>query len=268
VAMTSHPLPTLFLVCLVGLGACTNSPSYLEPQQALEVGILPDPANPGETIGEAATTLFLPIRPETPEEQMERLDRMATLGVNVPIVLVRELDIAIEWTIKNLSDTDGEARILINGGNEYFVYVPLNFVFDPDEDEEPPPLLGNVPILVPAGKTVSGVFREDQVREAALDLELITRGGLNPFAALLEPHDDLRGLTDANGMSVPVTAFGHIVQYDIVFRADQHMVLEYAIRIRDEDEILHELLLDAPAGEVITFAPTIFVPPPPVAALP
>lgn len=251
------------LVAPVGLVACTNSPSYLEPRQALEVGILPDPANPEELLGEAIATTTLPIRLETPEEQMARAARMTELGVEVPVVGIDDLDIAIEWTVKNLSDVDAEARILINGGNELFAYVPVNFVIDPEEDEEPPPLLGNVPILVPAQGTVSGVFREDQVREAAVDLELITRGVTNPFAALLQYHNEVRELTDANGLTVPLDAFGHLVQYNFIFRGDQHLVLEYEIRVRDEAEILHERLLDAPAGEQIAFNPMIYVPPPP-----
>jgi hypothetical protein len=261
--MISHPLRALLSLCLVGLVACTNSPSYLEPRQALEVGILTDPEDPNAFLDATATTT-LPIRLETMEEQRARAARMAELGgVDVPVVGLGDLDIAIEWTIKNLSDDDAEARILINGGNELFVYEPLNFVIDPEEDEEPPPLLGNIPIMVPAQGTVSGVFREDQVREAAVDLELITRGVTNPFAALLQFHDDVRELTDETGRPVPLGAFGHLVQYNFIFRGNQHMVLEYEIRVRDEADILHELLLDAPMGERITFNPMVYVPPPP-----
>lgn len=258
--MTPRPL---LLLCLAGLVACTNSPSYLEPRLALEVGI-PDPGDPEGVVQEATAQTFLPIRLETMEEQEARADRMAALGgVDVPVVSLEDLDVAIEWTIKNLSDEEGEARILINGGNELFAYVPTNFVIDPEEDEEPPPLLGNVPITVPPQGTVSGVFREDQVREAAVDLELITRGQSNPFAALLTFSHEVRELTDAMGRTVPLSAFGHLVQYDVIFRGNQHMVLEYEIRVRDQADILHELLLEAPEGERIAFMPMVFVPPPP-----
>jgi hypothetical protein len=261
--MTSHSLRALPPLCVFGLVACTNSPSYLEPRLALEVGI-PNPDVPDEVIGEATVSTTLPIRFETMEEQMERAARMAELGgVDVPIVGLGDLDIAIEWTIKNLSDTEAEARILINGANELFEYDPMVFVIDPDEDEPPPPLLGNVPITVPAQGTVSGVFREDQVREAAVDLELITRDDLNPFAALLQYHDDVRELSDAMNRTVPLDAFGHLVRYDFIFRGNQHLVLEYEIRVRDEADILHELLLEAPMSEQITFTPMPYVPPPP-----
>lgn len=259
--MMSRPLRALPL-CLLGLTACTNSPSYLEPREALEVGILRDPENPNRFL-DATATITLPIREETMEEQMERLARMEELGgVEVPVVRLDDLDIAIEWTIKNLADSPGEARILINGGNEFFAYVPTNFVVDPEEDEEPPPLLGNVPIRVRAQGTVSGVFREEQVREAAVDLELITRGQSNPFAALLQFYDQ-EPITDAEGRTVPRSALAHMVQFDLVFRGNQHMVLEYEIRVRDSAGILHERLLDAPAGETIMFMPMVYEPPPP-----
>lgn len=260
----SHPiLRALLPVWLAGAGACTNTPDYIAPREALEVGIA-DPNAPDEVISEATTQIFLPVRLETMDEAMERAAVAMELGVDVPFVDIDDLSISIEWTIKNLADEAGEARIHVNGGNERFVYVPDNFVVDPEEDEPPPPLLGNVPIEVPAGAAVSGVFREDQLVEAAIDLELITRGAVNPFAALLQFHGDQDQLTDENGMTVPRSAFGHLVQYDLRFLADQHMVLEYEIRARDHARILHERLLDAPAGETTEFMPEVFVPPPPM----
>ncbi|HET6612406.1 MAG TPA: hypothetical protein VFG83_10465, partial [Kofleriaceae bacterium] len=152
----------------------------------------------------------------------------------------------------------------INGANERYAYVPEAFVFDPEEDEEPPPLLGGIPIAVPAQSTVSGVFREDQVREAALDLELITRSGENVFQALLVEDEELSEITAENGGPVPVGVTSSLVRFDIDFSATEHMVLEYAVRVRDFRGIVHDLLLDAPAGELSQFAPMDFAPPPPV----
>jgi hypothetical protein len=255
--MTSHLPRVLWPVWLAGISACTNSPTYVEPREALEVG-LPDPAAPGETIDIDTTQFFLPIRLETMQEQMERAAQATELGLAadaVPFVGLDDLEISIEWTIKNLSDTDGTARIQINGANELFVYVPSFYVIDPEEDEEPPPLLGTIPTPVRAGDAISGVFREDQLREAAIDLEQVTRGLVNPFAAILDYDADLEEIDDPEGPVVPRAAFGHLVQYDIIFTADQHMVLEYDLRIRDEAEILHERLLDAPDGELTVFMP-------------
>lgn len=268
--MTSHLQRVLWPVWLAGIGACTNAPTYVQPREALEVG-LPDPAQPGDTIDIDTTQLVLPIRLETMQEQMERAALATELGnITVPFVGLDDLDISIEWTIKNLSDTDGTARIQINGANELFVYVPEYYVIDPEEDEVPPPLLGTIPTPVRAGDTISGVFREDQLREAAVDLELVTRGLVNPFAAILAYHADLSEVTPPDGMTVPREAFGHLVQYDLIFTANQHMVLEYGVRIRDQAEILHERVLEAPDGELTMFAPQTPppLPLPPMAGLP
>lgn len=246
------------LAAIAATSACTNAPTYVEPGEALEVGI------PDTEIVEATTTIVLPIRPENMYELEQRARLAANLGVEVPIVTVEDISVSIEWTVKNLSDSDGSARIHVNGGNESFLYVPANFVIDPEEDEEPPSLLGNIPIPVPALGTVSGVFREDQIREAAIDMELITRGGYNPFAALLQYNGDLTEIMAPDGTVLPEVAFAQLVQYDLRFQANQHMVLEYDIRVRDHQGILHELLLDAPAGETIPFAPVEFQPPPPM----
>jgi hypothetical protein len=101
-------------------------------------------------------------------------------GVEVPYVVVGDLDVSIEWTARNLDPEPGQLRILVNGASPFFAYEPSLLVVDPEEDPTPPPLLGDVPIDVPALGEVSGVFREDQLREASIDLELITRGQPQP----------------------------------------------------------------------------------------
>ncbi|GAB4513851.1 MAG: hypothetical protein Tsb0020_32210 [Haliangiales bacterium] len=250
------------LAASLATASCINTPDYIGPEQAIEVGI-PDPAMPDMQLTQATAQVFLPVRLETADEAMARAAQTADLGVEVSYVSLDDFDIAIEWTIKNLSDEDGTARVQVNGANERFIYVPDLFVIDPDEDEPPPPLIGNVPIEVPAEGVVSGVFREDELREAAIDLELITRGAINPFAAILDYHADVKSFPDEAGAEVPQSAFGHLVQYDIILIGDRHMVLEYNIRIRDQSDLLHPLLLDAPAGELTEFMPVEFVPPPP-----
>jgi hypothetical protein len=264
------------LVAIVGLGlavgvaGCADDPQYIDPQQNMEVGV--DPTMAGMP---ATATVTLPIELETDKDAMDRATLAAQLGVDVPYVRIGDMAVSLEWTVKNLSDTDGVAFIDVNGGNEYFTYVPLNFVIDPEEDETPPPLMGHIPIDVPAGGQVSGVFREDEVREASIDLELITRGGMNPFAALLTNNADLTEYqptapidptmpdlgTMPVGNPIPIEAFGQIVEFDLAFTATGHMVMEYDVRVRDYRGVLHPDLLDAPAGELTMFAPAVYAPP-------
>lgn len=257
-------------LALVGVAACAEDPVYLDPRQNLEVGV-----DPTMMDVPATASITLPIGLEKPEDATVRAQMATDFGVDVPYVRVGDLAVSVEWTIKNLDTNPGLARVRLNGGNEYWDYVPTNFVIDPEEDEEPPPLLGNIPTMVPASGTVSGVFREDELREASIDLELITRGGMNPFAAVLQSHAHLTSYQPTTpidptmpdlgtmpvGNPIPIAAFGQIVKLDMSFVADRHMVMEYAVRIRDLRGIVHDQLLDAPAGELTTFDPQPYEPP-------
>jgi len=261
----------LLVTAIAGLAAaCQEDPQYVQAPMAIES----DPANPmGVTM-----TLTLPIELESRTDADERTALATELGMppdQVPYVRVDDFDVSVEYAITNLSDQDGQAFVDINGGNQFFFYVPEDFVVDPEEDEPPPPLMGGFPINVRAGRTVADVVREDEVREASIDLELITRGGLHPFAALLEIHEDVTEWqpvapidpmdpaagTMPVGTPISVRAFGQIVRFDVVFTASQPMRLEMDVRIRDHRNILHPRLLDAPAEEIVMFAPMQYTPP-------
>lgn len=242
-------------LCIALAAACSADPQYLTPAEALEVGA------PGTEVTEATTMVVLPVRIEEADEAMERAELAAELGVMVPYVRREDLDISLEWSVRNLSEERGQARILLNGANEYFTYVPEAFVVDPEEEEVPPPLAGDVPILVEPRSTVSGVLREDQLAEGALDLELITRSGLNPFTALLQVHEEL-GAIGSGGVEIPIDVTANLIRLDITFTADRHMVMEYAVRVRDHrrPNLIHEDGLAADPGELTGFAPADFAP--------
>lgn len=286
----------LALLGVVGVGAlagCTDDPQYIQPDVAIEVGV-------GMDMGIGTVTLNLPydlaVLTTDTDYQTERAELLATLNAQleadgapaialdqISLVRLDQLDISLEWSITNLSDEDGQARIHVNGGNQFFYYLPINFVVPaaPGEDEEPPPppLAGDIPINIAAGGSIGGVFREDQLRESALDLELITRGAINPFRALLTVHEDivLRSTADvpfiqadpenpvAPPAPIPLGAFGHFVRFDITFVSDRHMRLDFSVRVRDHRGLLHDELLGAPLAELMEFAPVEFVPAPPPA---
>jgi hypothetical protein len=255
------------------LCACAEDPEYVDPKQNLEVGI--DPTMMGMP---AQATVTLPIRLPIQKD----LDLAAALqakypNIMIPYVRVDDLSVEVEWSVKNLSDKDGLAFVDLNGANEFFAYVPLAFVVDPEEDPTPPPLAGHVPIHVAAGATITGVVREDELREASIDLDMITRGHTNPFAALLQQSGDITEFqptelidptmpdlgTRPVGDPIPKAAWAQIVRVDMAFTADQHMVMEYDVRVRDHRGLLHKDLLDAPAGELQAFMPADYAPPPP-----
>jgi len=284
----------LLLVTFGALGAagCTQDPVYVPAPDQIEV----DPENPldPENPNLATATMDLPYDlaylTEDAAYLRDRVDRLRAINAALeaasqapladdqyPLVRLDQLEIEIEWAIENLSDDPGQARIHVNGANPYFSYVPANFIVPAapgdEEDPPPPPLSGDIPIDVAGRQVLTGVFREDQLREAAIDLEIVTRGGVNPFAAMLSIHEDIENVLDVpyipvdpeNPMpptlSLPIDAFAHFVRFDLSFVADQHMVLTYTIRVRETEPLLHDELLDAPAAELMLFMPAEYVPP-------
>lgn len=244
--------------------ACAEDPQYLRREQVLEVdGNNVDPAL-------ATDSIDLPVRLETEDEAMERAEFQELAGdIPVPLLALEDMSLSIEWTLKNLSDQEGTARIHINGSTESATYVPLAFVIDPLRDDEPPPLIGDSPITVPANAVVTGVFREDQTREAAIDISLIGDAALNPFAAILQEHDFIDDLVgDGGPLVLPAELrdraeelIPHMVGFDLLLESNRHMILEYTVRVRDHSDMLHELLLEAPTEELTGFSPAAIAPP-------
>jgi hypothetical protein len=251
----------LHLAITIALASgCTTDPRYVHPDDGIEASVA------GSDVNTATAQLTLPVRWENDEEFADREDLEEELGTMVSQVRLPDFDISVEWTIENFSDQTGIARLHLNGANEFFAYVPLLCVVDPDDEEVPPPLLGDIPLEVEPGEKIRGVFREDQLLEAAIDLELITRGGINPFAAVLEHHEETQEFTDTTGALIPRRAFSQIIRLDITLIASEHMRLEYAVRVRDHrsPRLLHPEGRAADPGDLVEFAPADFTPPAPV----
>lgn len=278
---------SLGLVAWLGAG-CADDPTYITPPVGSNFSLEVDSA--AET-PPPAVMVNLPFRLEKPEEAMAREALAAQLQYpadQIPLVRLDDVDLSIEWSIKNLQDCDGQARFQINGGNQYFIYDPGAFVTDPNDPNVrvPPPLIGNMaPTEVPAGAVVTGVFREDQIREAAIDLELITRANVNPLRALYQidknredmeiymlvpnPDDpDLPPIEQPTGMFIPKEAWGQLTEFSMNFTAQNldpacgsaHMVLEWEFRARDHRGLVHDHGMDADPAELTAFAPATYTP--------
>jgi hypothetical protein len=261
----------------VSLAACANDPVYIPAPDTLDGG--EDDGMGGATVG--TSSLQLPIKKETAADAKTRAALAAKLKVDVPYVKVGDLEVEIEWNIRNLDDTPGEAKIQLNGANELFSYDPTLIVLDPGDDEAPPTpgLGGDVPIEVPAKSAVAGLFTEDQLREASIDLDQITRGNVSPFRATLTisknaqnfqpmtppmPGDEMYMQTPV-GDPIPRDAFAQMTRIDLVFKPTTHMTLQYNVRVRDLRGIMHDLLLTAVTekpDELATFDPMVYAPQP------
>ena len=263
-----------FVLLAASLAGCANDPLYIPGPMAIEAGMPDTMGQP--TPGKASVQL--PIKTETTKDRAKRDELAMKLApIEVPYVRVGDLEIEVEWTIKNPDTKPGKARIELDGANEYYAYDPSTIQLAPDDEDAPetPGLSGNIPIDVPAKGEVSGLFTEDDVREAAIDLDEITRGKFNPFRATLtisknaqqfQPMTELRPgienyMQEPDGPAIPREAFAGLTRIDIVFKPDRPMTLEYNIRIRDIRGIMHDLLLTAETekpGELQTFTPMDF----------
>lgn len=276
-------------VALIGLVlvGCTNDPIYLPSPQGLAAG---EPGMDGPS--EARASIQIPVNIETMKDAADRGRRQALLGAApvIPYVAIDDLEVSVEWLIKNNDAAmPGNALIQLNGANQFFAYDPTLVVLSADDEAPPSPgLAGDIPLDIPAGGTLSGVFREDELREASIDLDMITRANVNPFRATLVVDKnrteiaEMSPLTyDADGEPLPQTptglviprqAIAQLLRVDLVFKPDRPMVLEYTVRVRDvRGEIVHELALAAftdpvGMGELEPFAPAAFsvAPPAPV----
>ena len=267
------------LVTSAGLAACANDPEYIAGPDPLEAGV----ADMTGQLTQAKAQLQLPIKKESADDARSRAALAAKLDpIEVPYVRVGDLELELEWTIQNLDTDDGQAKIQLNGANEYFSYDPSIIVLDPNNDEAPPTpgLAGDIPIDVPAGATVSGLFTEDQLREASIDLDQITRGNINPFYATLTVSKNAQSFQpltppmvaapdedppkqDPVGDPIPREAFAEMTRIDLVFKPTTHMVLTYDVRVRDLRGIMHDLLLAAVTekpDELETFDPAEYNP--------
>ncbi|HEX5060256.1 MAG TPA: hypothetical protein VFV99_12900 [Kofleriaceae bacterium] len=270
----------IFMVLITG---CTNEPQYVScaPMGAAAMdlckleGGMDD--GMGGTLDEVKGSVHIPLRREEDwkqSDQDKRTELMANApaGVDVPIYRPEHYDISVEWTVKNLTDQQSQFRVDLNGANEEFTYDPSMIILDPTDDEAPPtpPLAGNIPIDIGPNAEISGTFREDQLVEAAIDLDQVTRGNVNPFRAVLTTsrHDDqFQPVTpydyvnmtggEPTGPAVPSYAWRQIVRVDIVFKPQAHMTIDYTVRVREHVDVIPDEGLNDPDINVLDPAPYV-----------
>ena len=279
---------SIFALITLGLVGCANDPEYIPAPAAIDAGAA-DPANPGK-LTEGKQSLTLPFKKESAADQKTRAALAKTLApIQVPYVKVGDIEVELQWTIENLDPkTDGTASVALNGANEFFSYDPTIINLDPNDDEAPPTpdLADPAPIPVPAGTSVSGLFTEDQMREASIDLDEITRGNISPFRATLTVSKNASQFqplsapiipTDPNtppppqtpvGKPIPREAFAYMTRIDLVFKPTTHMKLTYNVRVRDLRGIMDDLLLAAKPADLAAFTPMLYNPTPAGAAAP
>jgi hypothetical protein len=239
-------------------------------------------------------SISIPVNTETTKDAAERARRQALIdpATVIPYVKVGDLEVEVEWTVRNLDMMNpGNARIQLNGANQFFAYDPDLVILSSERDAPPSPgLSGDIPLDIPAGGELTGVFREDQLREASIDLDMITRANTNPFRATLvvdKNRTEFPEMTvlaydmdgeplpqSETGLKFPRETFAQMLRIDLVFKPDRPMVLDYTVRVRDvRGKIVHDLGLDAytdPVGmtELEPLNPGMYQTAPPMPMLP
>jgi len=278
---------------LMGLGVlsvaaaagCANDPVYIPSPTSIDAGEMMDMDG---NLLPGMSALIIPVNRETTKDAADRMRRQALITdplVVLPYINVDDLEISIEWTIHNLTDKPGNAMVELNGANQFFRYDPSMVVLSTAREAPPTPGLdGDIPLEIPANGTLSGLFTEDNLRETAIDLDQITRANVNPFRATLTINKNLESFPQwmpatvnmegelvqepcldgtqpgCTGTVFPREAIPAMLEADLVFKPDRHMVLEYTIRVRDiRGDMMPDKLLSAPMTDLEPFMPADFM---------
>jgi hypothetical protein len=229
----------VFLLCAAQLAsACAgcNDPIYLTEYRSLATSDATDGGT--GTIAGDTDTFMIPIRrPNIDERNALAAEQMQkSLMMPVPWVGVRDLPVEIQYTLKNLDAQPGKVFFMLTGGNEFGAYNQAAYVNPLDPNAvTPPPLAGASPVDLAAGATYSGTFREDDIAEAAIDLEAIVR---YPGAADMSiPFKVLNNRSNVSNVGLEMIPPNDVTPQQIGFiftlNADVHVQADYVIRVRN-----------------------------------
>jgi hypothetical protein len=242
------------LLCALGLAAAceANNPVYVPPMGPLEVG------QPGGMAASASSTVTLGFRNPTEEERALLRSEGQRLMQPLPWLRADHVAVSVLYTITNVDSKRGEARLEINGASEFASYDAAALraaalMANPDEDEVVVfSLIQPTPVRLAAGESVSGTVREDDFREAALDLDAIGRWMAEPTSVLINRSDVNPVGLDKLPARLVLPA---LYQVQVTFSATAHMRLEFMVRVRDEKKQLLE-----PGGEPFAPMPRAYMP--------
>ena len=240
--------PIATALVLGGLTGC-RAPAYFDGVERL---VLDAAATADQDAGHPVVGTFvqsetwLDFRPPTDEELLELRPEGATLDAYVPWIERDDLDISVQWTLRNESDRVlPRVFVTLDGANEFFDYNPLaDYGLAGGADaQEPvfPTLLGFTPFELEPGEVRRGEFPEYDVTEAMYDLDVMSRYCGGPFALLYNRHEDEAVGTE---MLPDDATLAGLVMLRISVGATGPVSLEYAIRVRDHDSILFDARRD------------------------
>lgn len=248
---------------LAAVSACSDDPVYLPSvPPALEFVPTTDP-----DAGVAVLDFVVPMALPTADDDQTRMDIATRLGLTfdeVPTLRRDDTDLELEWSLENATDSDTNAALAVNGANEFYRYdsTQVNPPMIGDEEAPPPPALsGGRPIPVPAGQTVTGVIREDELSEAAQDLDAMSRGGYNYTKALITrwSSKDISGGMGGMMDFIPSEAVPLLLDVTLTVISNQPLRLTANLRVRDRSGRLR--VSETDTTKLVAPSTNLFVPP-------
>jgi hypothetical protein len=276
------PRPLVGLLLVSGAFGCQslNAPLYFKGD-ALTASTADTPL--------ASGGLTLRFRNPTPKEQMD-LDAQtaaADYGGDVPWISADKVHLELSYRVTNQSTTEAKFNVMVDGASQYEKYdsktVAAALQQGKNDDPTYLPLMKSGPVLLGPGASFTGLLREDDFREAELDLDALGRwndaDGKTFAAVLLNRSDVYPPGTQPLGMGlVPgfrvamggvgvdparlvVPAFVEVDVNLLVDKADNEtddvaLTCEYLLRVRDDDDrLLHD-----DGDTLFETSPTLFAP--------
>jgi hypothetical protein len=255
--MRSRALTTMqavsTLALLAGaLGACNlNEPTYF-PAPPLEIG--------GGTMGDPFTVVEVPFRAPNQKEQADLQAESQTKGFAVPWLRTDNVAVSVLYTVTNLGTEPAMAKLEVDGASEFATYdvVALRAAaaaaaINNENEITVLPLLEVAPTIIGPGAQLTGMLREDDFDEAALDLDALARFGGAPAAVLVnQSSKNTAGLEMVPAQHVRPALW----RVRVALIGSGHLRLDMMVRVRDQ---AGQLL--ASGGTPFSPAPAAYTPP-------
>jgi hypothetical protein len=264
------PLKLGFLALSTALGCSElNTPIYFSGPEPLELMGTEDPPR----IMNSFTMQFR--RPSADEQkaldelsqQLQDADPMHR-DIKAPWVSRDKVHLEVLFTVKNLDAEEGHFDVVVDGSSEFTKYdenIVSAALAQGNDDPVYLPLLTlhpHLPYVLGPGETYKGIIREDDFVEAEADLDAMGRWGTDPadmnavppFPAVLINRSDVSPL----GMgAVPARVVTPaLIEVDVTFAANKHMICTWMLRVRDDDDRLWHVEGDKHFNP----SPTLFAP--------
>lgn len=232
------------LVAGVTMGSGCSSdafPSYYDGTAPLVVdGNVQNPI-PHPIIGPYVQTEYWLDYEGPTEAELAELGHDGEPADATPWVQRDDIEISVSWSLTNDSDQPIRAWLLLDGATEFFDWNPVALYGlggGEEADEVPfPSLLGFFPRELEGGQTLRGEYREDDMREAMYDLDVMSRYCGGPLAVLYNRSEvDPIGTTQVPPDAVPAG----MAMIRLTLGSNGPATLEYAIRVRDRAGIVYD----------------------------